>query len=356
MNNIIEERVMISGEINIGATISFLNKNTKNPLVLLIMGTGSLDRDGNYKRMKTNFYKNLSDFFVSQGFVCIRYDKRGTFESSGNFKTHSLTNLVDDANQVLNYGKGLKYVDENKVIVCGHSEGTMVGTLLSEKVDFEKLILLCGAGMSLKEAMIYQNYGVINEFANKKGLLAWLVRKTATKEKINKQLDDLFNKAKNAKKDKFFYKGVFMNANWLKEHDDLSGVELSQKVRKFAEKGGKVLAITGTADIQADSNCLNVFDNDKNITTFVAKDVNHMLRKIDDDNSYLNFKKQYLRLAKEPIEKSIQEQIIKFSKFELTDDAINSINNVNKTNIKNELFNKKNNKAKNKENNFEREM
>lgn len=42
-----EERVIISGDIETGATVAYKNKSKKYPLVLLIMGTGTTDRDGN---------------------------------------------------------------------------------------------------------------------------------------------------------------------------------------------------------------------------------------------------------------------------------------------------------------------
>ena len=76
-----EEKIIISNDINIGATIAYKDKNEKKPLVLLIMGTGTTDRDGNSFGFKSNLYKNLSDMFVEMGYVCVRYDKRGTHES-----------------------------------------------------------------------------------------------------------------------------------------------------------------------------------------------------------------------------------------------------------------------------------
>ena len=84
MNELKEERVIINGENKIGATVSYIDDGNKKPLVLLIMGTGKLDRDGNQFGFKTDFYKTLSDMFVNWGYVCVRYDKRGTHESGGN--------------------------------------------------------------------------------------------------------------------------------------------------------------------------------------------------------------------------------------------------------------------------------
>lgn len=98
-----EERITITNDIKIGATISYQDKTSKRTLVLIIMGTGTTDRDGNTKGFHSNLYKDLSDVFVKMGCVCIRYDKRGTHESTGNYKTASLTNFVNDAANVIHY-------------------------------------------------------------------------------------------------------------------------------------------------------------------------------------------------------------------------------------------------------------
>ena len=140
-----EERIIINGEINIGATISYPDKNKKYPLVILIAGTGSLDRDGNAFGFKTNIYKDLSDMFVSMNSVCIRYDKRGTYESKTNNLNFGLSDYVDDVSAIINYAKKLDNVDSEKIIICGHSEGTMIATLLTQKENLRGIILLGGA-------------------------------------------------------------------------------------------------------------------------------------------------------------------------------------------------------------------
>lgn len=38
-----EEKVIISGTVSIGTTISYLDKSTVSPAVILIMGTGKTD-------------------------------------------------------------------------------------------------------------------------------------------------------------------------------------------------------------------------------------------------------------------------------------------------------------------------
>lgn len=304
-----EERVIIEGENKIGATISYLDKTKKRPLVLLIMGTGKSDRDGNMKGFKSDIYKNLSDIFVNLGYVCVRYDKRGTHQSTGSFKKAGLSDLVNDSARVIEYAKTLDYVDENKVIACGHSEGSMIATLLTKQSKLDQIILLGGACMCLRSAQEYQNYSMMEEFKNKKGLLAWIINKSVNKEKVTKQLNALYEKAKKSKKDTFFFNGAFMPTKWLKEHGELNDDDF---VKMIEEYNGKVLAITGKSDLQADFNVLDKIAEFENVVTSSPEKVNHMLKNIDDDNSYLTLKKQYKRLAQEPISEDVVKEIEDF--------------------------------------------
>ena len=244
-----EEKVIISNGINIGATIAYKDKNEKRPLVLLIMGTGTTDRDGNSFGFKTNLYKNLSDMFVEMGYVCIRYDKRGTHESTGDYKTGGLSDLVSDAANIIHYAKKLDYIDEEKMVVCGHSEGAMIATLLTRTEELCGIILLGGACMGLKEALQYQNYLVFEQVQDMKGILGWYLRKVLTKDRIEKQVTDLFNRASKSNKPRFFYNGGFFNTKYMQEHASLSDEEYISILKEYK---GKVLAITGMADIQAD--------------------------------------------------------------------------------------------------------
>ena len=159
-----EERITISGTVSIGATVTYIDKNTLSPAIVIIMGTGKTDRDGNEKSFRTDLYKKFAELFAEIGFICVRYDKRGTFQSTGNFSTAGLHDLTDDAVSVIRYVKSLSYVDETKVLVCGHSERAMIATLLSVKEDTAGLLLFGGAATSMKDALLYQNKLAADEF------------------------------------------------------------------------------------------------------------------------------------------------------------------------------------------------
>ena len=119
----------------------------------------------------------------------------------------------------------------------------------------------------------------------------------------------MYNKAKTAKKDTFFFRGAFLPAKWMREHGELTDDDY---IKMIEEYNGKVLAITGKSDLQADYNCLDKIAEFENVTTYAPENVNHMLKQVDNDNSILTAQKQYLRLASAPIDEGVQEKIEEF--------------------------------------------
>lgn len=301
-----EENLIISNEIVIGATVAYEDKNKKRPLVLLVMGTGKTNRDGNSFGFQTNLYKNLSNMFVNMGCVCIRYDKRGTYESTGDYNTSGLFDLVNDAVTVINYAKKLDYIDEEKIVVCGHSEGAMIATLLTKILELRGIILLGGACMGLKEALLYQNYLVVEQAQSMNGIFGWYLRKVLKKDKIKKQVSVLFDKAIKSNKPRYFYNGAFLNTKYMKEHASLTNEDYVNILREYK---GRVLAITGKSDIQADYRVLNSISLFDGVTIYTPQGVNHVLRKNDSETNVFNIKKEYRKVLKKDIYQGVKDTI-----------------------------------------------
>ena len=95
----------------------------------------------------------------------------------------------------------------------------------------------------------------------------------------------------------------------MKEHGELTNEDF---IKMIEEYNGKVLAITGQADLQADYTYLDKIAEFENVTTYTPEKVNHMLKEIDDDNSFLTVQKQYKRLVKNPMHEETQKQIEEF--------------------------------------------
>ena len=301
-----EKKITIQGEYPIGATIIYEDESKRAPAVVIIMGTGKLDRDGNGFGLHSNIYKELAHTFAACGYVSARYDKRGTHGSGGSFNSAGLSDLTNDAVSVIRHLKALPYVDENRILVCGHSEGTMIATLVTQKEDTAGLILLGGAGMCMKDALYYQNRLMGDELPFMKGLTGAIMRKSFD---LNKQLalvDDMFRKSKETTKEKVYIKGAGMPAKWLREHGSYTSEDFANILKQYKKP---VLAITGKADFQADYRRLDALRAESHIRCFAPEGLTHILRVNDGDNSILNVKKTYRRLIKEPIDAELIKTI-----------------------------------------------
>ena len=301
-----EKEITIQGAYPIGTTITYADESRKSPAVVIIMGTGKLDRDGNGFGFHSDIYKNLAQTFAECGYVSARYDKRGTHGSGGSFNSTGLSDLTDDAVSVIRYLKGLPYVDADRILVCGHSEGAMIATLVTQKEDTAGLILLGGAGMCIKDALYYQNRLMAEELPNMKGLAGTIMRRSFDLKKQLAVIDEMFRKSKETNKEKVYVKGAGMPAKWLREHGSYTSEDYAEILKKY---GKPVLAITGKADFQADFRRLDAIQAESRISCFAPEGLTHILRVNDGDNSILNVKKTYRRLIKEPIDAELIKTI-----------------------------------------------
>jgi len=119
----------------------------KIPIALIIAGSGPTDRDGNNPSMKNNSLKLLATALANKGIASLRYDKRGIAKSRGAGKTESdlrFDDLVDDARGWVALLKADKRF--SKIIVIGHSEGSLIGMMAAKEAD--QFISIAGAGQS----------------------------------------------------------------------------------------------------------------------------------------------------------------------------------------------------------------
>jgi uncharacterized protein len=134
-------------------------KFDKIPVALIIAGSGPTDRDGNNPMMKNNSLKILASELSKNGIATLRYDKRGIAESKAAGKSETDLRFDDYANDAEEWIQLLKQDKRfSKVIVIGHSEGSLIGMIASTNAD--KFISIAGAGKSadriLKEQLSAQ--------------------------------------------------------------------------------------------------------------------------------------------------------------------------------------------------------
>ncbi|MBS1532165.1 MAG: alpha/beta hydrolase [Bacteroidetes bacterium] len=146
------------------------NVSGKIPVVLIIAGSGPTDRDGNSPKLDlaTNAYKYLAWGLAKEGIASLRYDKRMIGESVTGNKESDLRfdDYVDDAVELVQ----MLNTDDRfaKVIVLGHSEGSLIGMLASRGQDVKGYISLAGAGQQADKLVTEQLKATQSTFVQEK--------------------------------------------------------------------------------------------------------------------------------------------------------------------------------------------
>ncbi|WP_313801329.1 serine aminopeptidase domain-containing protein [Cytobacillus sp.] len=278
------------------------------PAILIISGSGKGDRDGNLKKMKMNIYKDLADFFTLKGFVTLRYDKRGTSKSGGNFLETGLTDLIDDAVECIKFLQSHPKVDHNKIIVLGHSEGALIAPAVFKKIPVSGLILLAGAAEPSKELLPRQNELAYAELNRKTGLKGWLIRTLKVTEKARKQNSKILNKMIHSDKAVMRIKGVKLNAKWVREIYAYNVCDYLKEVTC------PVLAITGEKDIQVPPEHAKLMAEmvKGEAEWHMIPNMNHIFRKYEGQHTMLGLLKEYKMQVNQPMDKELLDMLGKW--------------------------------------------
>lgn len=141
-----------------------ISKKTK--LVVLIAGSGPTNRYGNQFGGVTNCLKFLAEDLANKGIAVFSFDKRLFAQmKSGKIDEESMRfeDMVIDAQNVVNYFKSERKF--KKIIIAGHSEGSLVGILSSLK-NVNAFISLAGAGRPIDEVLKEQLLKQMPNFEN----------------------------------------------------------------------------------------------------------------------------------------------------------------------------------------------
>ena len=134
---------------------TLLSNNIQQPLVVIFAGSGPTDRNGNSTLgAPTNEYKMLAHDLDSQNIATFRFDKRGVAKSiPSGFKEYNLVfdDYVRDAEKIFDYlhdTLGFK-----NIYFAGHSEGSLIAMLASQKKKVKGYISIAGAGRPIDEIL-----------------------------------------------------------------------------------------------------------------------------------------------------------------------------------------------------------
>lgn len=148
------------------------------PVVLILQGSGKVDRDGNAGGRGAGVYLKLARALAGYGVASYRYDKRGVGASGGHFLSAGYHDLADDAEACWQALAAAPFGDPGRMYMLGHSEGTAIAAQLSSRVAHSPraLIQLCPFDDSAETMLIHQAEGIERELPGVPGLLGFLLR------------------------------------------------------------------------------------------------------------------------------------------------------------------------------------
>ncbi|MBI3714884.1 MAG: alpha/beta fold hydrolase [Betaproteobacteria bacterium] len=128
----------------------------KIPVVLLHAGSGPTDRNGNSAGQPggNNSLKLLAEGLAREGIATLRFDKRGVGQSRAAILAEKDLRFEDYVNDAAAWVKKLKADPRfSKVIVAGHSEGSLIGMLAAKQAGADGFISIAGVARSIDEVL-----------------------------------------------------------------------------------------------------------------------------------------------------------------------------------------------------------
>ena len=266
------------------------SNSEKASVVLIISGSGPTDRNGNNPNMTNNSLMMLANELKKNGIASLRFDKRGIGESTSSGMQESDLRFENYVNDVKGWVDLLKESNKfSKIIVLGHSEGSLIGMIASQKAEVEKFISVAGAGNSagdiIREQLKAQPAVVLNQSLP----IIEKLENGEREENVPQMLYALFRPSVQP----------YM-ISWFKYDPQIEIAKLNKPV----------LIVQGTTDIQ-----VSVLDADKLASANnkaqkqIIEGMNHILKEADMDR-LKNI--QTYSMPDLPLKKPLIEIIVKF--------------------------------------------
>jgi uncharacterized protein len=177
-------------------TTSSYNHTGKQPLVIIIAGSGPTDMNGNSAAgVSANSYLLLAQEFAQRGISTYRYDKRGVGRSQSLAAKEEDMNFTDLATDVKAIIKQFKNDERfGKIIILGHSEGSMIG-MIAANAGASKYISLAGPADNIGEVLKVQLAPMLGENRTKVFKQLDSLRKGLDVREQDPQMQMLFRKS-----------------------------------------------------------------------------------------------------------------------------------------------------------------
>jgi pimeloyl-ACP methyl ester carboxylesterase len=254
------------------------------PAVLIASGSGPLDRDSNYKRIRFEVARQLASALAGAGLASLRYDKRGVGESPGDWRTVGFGDNIDDLGTALAALREHPDVDADRVVVAGHSEGALLAASLAARgAPVAGAVLLSMSATQGEELLRWQARQIAPTLPRPVRLIMRLLRVD-----LEKKVAANHAKIKATTTDVARIGGARLNARW---HREFLAHDPREDLRRI---GVPVLALTGEKDLQVPASDVDLVAElvPGEVTARRVPDLTHTLRRQPGAPSLSAYKKE----------------------------------------------------------------
>ncbi|WP_282144500.1 alpha/beta hydrolase family protein [Cellulophaga baltica] len=288
--------------ISLAGTLTLPKKDGVFPVVILISGSGPQNR--NEELLGHKPFLVISDYLTKNGIAVLRYDDRGTAESTGDFSTATSADFATDVESAIAYLITRKEINKKKIGLIGHSEGGIIAPMVaSTSKDVAFIVLLAGTGIQgdqlllLQQKLIGKESGASdkdlhnNELTNRKAFD--IVNKSKSLEQLNIDLTNYIKqtlidnpdteKPEEMSDDDFIKLKVKQIVNpWMQFFIKYNPTPTLEKVKcpVLVLNGEKDLQVPAKINLEAIEEALEKAGN-KNVTTKELSNLNHLFQECE---------------------------------------------------------------------------
>ena len=267
-----------------------------HPAVVLLHGSGPLDREGNTPKLRVDLAAPLAEALAAEGIATLRYDRRGVGGTPGDWRAAGFFGNRLDGAAAVRALAARPDIRADAVAVVGHSEGAVHAMALGALPDVAAVVLLAGYADLGENAFRGQARSLFGSLPAPVRALLPLLR-PALRAFGARQL----RRFKTGTTDVARVAGIPVNARWTREmlgHDtreDLAALRVP------------VLALTGDKDLQVDPGHLETIERlvPGDVETHRVPDLTHVLRR-DPARPSLP---AYRRLLRDPVDAEVPARV-----------------------------------------------
>jgi len=163
--------------VRLAGTLCLPGNDRRFPAVLLVSGSGPVDRNENAPGLKTGNFLTIAHHLAFNGVASLRYDKRGVGQSSGDFYSAGFHDNIADATAMFGYLADHERVQPAAAFLLGHSEGAFIAAQVAgEQAGIAGVILISGSAQNLETVLQRQAQIMAHNIQRRGGITKWLIK------------------------------------------------------------------------------------------------------------------------------------------------------------------------------------